>query len=308
MDQLSPLWHRLLQRQRHTIFQRFSWNRLAAEVFRDRITPHVVSVEMNSGAAIIPAAINHATNRMELLGEALFDYRDVLHAGDPEALRQAWLRVAACRLPLEVVALDSGAGCERWDRFSLTSFAGAPYLNGDQLDEQQFRAAHPRIGRRLRRLQKQNVRFGAYSGARSRLVRYLYERKGDQSWVDRNAFQDIQRREFMVAAAAQEGSYCEIFTLESGDEKMIAGLVTFRDANIRRFYTTYFDPEWARSSPGIVLLYEATARSLAEGLSCDYMTGEQPYKLRLANSFRSLYKLNVGARELSEIATLAVAA
>ena len=103
----------------------------------------------------------------------------------------------------------------------------------------------------------------------------------------------------MVAVAALEGSSCEVFTLENDTGTLIAGLVTFRDRNVRRFYTIYFNPEWARYSPGVALLYEVTARSLAEGLSCDYMTGEYAYKLRLANSSRLLCKASRSAQNSS---------
>ena len=97
-------------------------------------------------------------------------------------------------------------------------------------------------------------------------------------------------------------SRCELFTLENAAGKLIAGLVSFRDGNIRRCYTIYFHPEWARYSPGVALLYEVTARSLGEGLSCDYMTGEYPYKLRLANASRPLYRVEASAEELADIA------
>jgi len=46
-----------------------------------------------------------------------------------------------------------------------------------------------------------------------------------------------------------------------------------------------------------------TARSLAEGMSCDYMTGEYPYKLRLANASRPLYKVEMSAQELGDVAS-----
>jgi CelD/BcsL family acetyltransferase involved in cellulose biosynthesis len=98
------------------------------------------------------------------------------------------------------------------------------------------------------------------------------------------------------------GPACEIFTLEK-QGLLIAGLVTFRDGPYRRFYTIYFNPAWARFSPGQALLYEATAQSLSEGLSCDYMTGEYAYKLRLANSSKRLLRLDVSAQELSRIAS-----
>jgi hypothetical protein len=40
-----------------------------------------------------------------------------------------------------------------------------------------------------------------------------------------------------------------------------------------------------------VLVFAITQRSLAEGLDCDYMTGEQPHKLRLATSMTRLFKV-----------------
>ena len=300
MDKLAPLWHGLLRQQRHTIFQRFSWNRLAAEIFLDRMTPHVISVETPEGAAILPAAINHSTQRVEWLGETLFDYRDVLHAGDPEALRQAWLRVAACGLPLDLVAIEGHAAHRRWKSFPLASFSGAPRIDREGMDEQQFRAAHLRLGHRLRRLRQQGVHFDLHTGRHSALVREIYQRKSTQ--LDSgNVFHDERRRDFMVAAAALEADQCELFVLESHEGSLIAALVTFRDGDVRRFYTTYFDPAWAKYSPGMLLLYEATARTLAEGLSCDYMTGEQTFKLRLATSREPLYRLPIASQELSGI-------
>ena len=55
------------------------------------------------------------------------------------------------------------------------------------------------------------------------------------------------------------------------------------------------------------MLFEATARSLADGLHCDYMTGEYPYKLRFANASRPLYQLAVNAQQLADIFDGAVA-
>jgi CelD/BcsL family acetyltransferase involved in cellulose biosynthesis len=76
----------------------------------------------------------------------------------------------------------------------------------------------------------------------------------------------------------------------------VAALVTFQDGKVRRFYTTWFDPQWSRHSPGVALLFEATRLSLAEGLTCDYMTGEQDYKLRLATGAVPLYRASGAIR------------
>ncbi len=106
----------------------------------------------------------------------------------------------------------------------------------------------------------------------------------------------------MVAAAALEAEKCRVFTLEDTVGCIVAGLVTFLDHGIRRFYTIYFDPEWAVYSPGVALVFEATALSLEQGLSCDYMTGEYPYKLRFANASRMLYSIDASPAQLAAIA------
>ena len=303
MDALVPLWTDLLRRQEHTLFQHFSWNRLAAEVFSDRITPYVVAVDGSTGAAIIPAAINHQENRIELLGECLFDYRDVLHHGDVEVLGAAWQQLATLEKPFHVLGLEDGATRRRWPGFSPMPFANAPKVDRNLVDEEAFRLAHSRLGRQMRRLHKQGAVQRCHSGQESGVVRQIYDCKRTHFADDQNGnvFLDRRRGDFMVAAAWTAGSAFEIYTLEK-DSQLIAGLVTFRDGPLRRFYTTYFNPEWARYSPGQAFLYEITARSLGEGLSCDYMTGEYAYKLRLANASKPLLRLDVSSDQLSAVA------
>jgi CelD/BcsL family acetyltransferase involved in cellulose biosynthesis len=304
MDALAPLWHRLLCHQPHSLFQRFSWNRLAAQMFSDRLSPYVVCVQSDAGAAIIPATFNQKEDRFELLGEALFDYRDVLHSGDPDVLRLAWQHLAHQKKPLHVLSVDHLEGQKRWNDFPLVPFAMAPQVK--DVAEKQFRFAHSRLGRQMRRLETQDVALQIFSGNDSHVVRHLYECKRTHFAANGtgNVFLDSRRCEFMVAAAALEGNACEIYTLEK-DASLIAGLVTFHDGGVRRFYTTYFNPAWARYSPGQALLFEVTARSLAEGLRCDYMTGEYPYKLRLANASRQLLRADVSAEQLADIASRA---
>lgn len=301
MEALAPLWNELLGKQRHSFFQRFSWNRLAAEVFCDRLTPFVVSVQSDNGAAIIPAAINNRNGDTELLGELLFDYRDVLHLGEREVLRTAWQKLATLGRPLHVLSISQTADGGRWARFPLELFARAPMVEGAHLTEEAFRLQHSRLGRQMRRLQKQGAVLRCSSGHDSRLLRHLYNCKRSQFAANQeNVFTDCRRGEFMVAAAGLEGSSCEVYALET-NALLVAGLVTFRDDHIRRFYTTYFNPEWARYSPGQALLYEITAQSLGNGLSCDFMTGEYPYKLRLANASQTLFRLDLSAEQLVQI-------
>ena len=57
-----------------------------------RETPHVIVAESDSGMAIIPAV--RRERELGLIGETLFDYRDVLSAGEPELLEHAWRELA----------------------------------------------------------------------------------------------------------------------------------------------------------------------------------------------------------------------
>lgn len=299
MERLRDLWGELSRSGAYTLFQSFAWNHLAARVFAGRETARVVAVESGAGAAIIPACANG--KGLSLLGEALFDYRDLLAGGDDAATTMAWKELARRPAAFEVTALR-GDACERWEGIGLPvdPFVSAPCVLRADMDAITFEARHHRSARLLRRLARAGVTPHQRAGSDATLVRAIYERKAVQV-VDtgENLFVDFARRDFLVAVAAE--SPCDVFTLESAGT-LVAALVTFRDGNTRRFYTTYFDRAWAHYSPGVALLFEATRRTLAEGLDCDYMTGEQPHKLRFATASVPLYRVNASAEAVAEVA------
>jgi CelD/BcsL family acetyltransferase involved in cellulose biosynthesis len=131
-------------------------------------------------------------------------------------------------------------------------------------------------------------------------VRFIYETKGKQATPSENLFQDRMRREFMVRIAAEAGARCDVYTYETNSE-LVAALVAFRGDGVRHCYTTYYDSRWYDFSPGQLLLFEVAALSLAEGLDCDFMTGEYPYKNRLATARVPLFTVEAGAEALPGI-------
>lgn len=303
MDRLRPLWNEVVRQHPKTMFQSFEWNCLAAEIFSDRLSPLVCAVESGSGAAIIPAAIHRQGNRLELLGETLFDYRDLLHTGEEYVLQAAWQMLAEFGLPLSVTAIQPENAAADWRDFEPIEFARAPFVDAARITAEQFRALHTRAARQLRRMQRKGVTLRQYSGTQSELVRHIYRLKCHQFAGDaNNVFRDERRREFMAAIATAEAEKCQVFTLEDGVGCIVAGLMTFLDGAVRRFYTIYFDPQWAVYSPGVALVFEATALSLEQRLSCDYMTGEYPYKLRFANASRMLYRVEASPVQISAVA------
>jgi CelD/BcsL family acetyltransferase involved in cellulose biosynthesis len=182
-------------------------------------------------------------------------------------------------------------------------FARAPWVDVSKTTGGEFRALHTRAARQLRRMKRKGAKLHQYPGTEQDVVRRIYQLKAEQFAAnENNVFRDARRREFMIAVAAREGNNCQVFTLEDDAGCIVAGLVTFLDRNIRRFYTIYFDPSWATYSPGVALIFAATAISLEQGLSCDYMTGEYPYKLRFANASRMLYRIEASPDQLAAIA------
>ena len=303
---LQPVWERL-RRHHHTIFQEFDWNLLAARMFADREAPHVIYAHASFGEAIIPAVLRHGNGGTEigLLGEELFDYRNFLSAGDEDVLRSALAHLADLKQPLRITALRQG-DCEALPpELSLNRFTVAPGIRHRQLPADTFAEMHLRLARNLRRMQRLGYEFRALvdAGSHSQLLRTIYELKAEQ---DRQSlFRDPLRREFMVEAALLQPQRVQIFTLESGS-RLAAALVTLLDPGVRRFYTCWFAPELSRHSPALSLIYEVSRLSLADGLDCDYMTGEQSYKLRLATSAVQLFHLHATADQLATLGSPAL--
>jgi hypothetical protein len=297
MDRWRDVWHRLFaDAPKATLFQSFCWNRLAAASFADRESPFAVLAESSSGIALIPASIT--VGGVSLIGETLFDYRDILWTGCEETLWAAWRRLAALRLPLSITGLREG---EPWPLFGPSKFVHAPQVPCGAVTATEFAAKHSRLERTLRLLAKAGAELRRYDGTAGDLIAWLYGEKGKQaSGSGENLFRDSRRRDFLVSACALDPKACELFTFEAGG-RPIAALLTLRDRGVRRFYTVWFDSRWARFSPGTALVYAATADALSAGLDCDYMTGEQPFKMRFAMSLAPLYRLDLPAEGLANV-------
>src|SRR5262249_3594902 len=275
MAALRPAWESLCAPERTTIFQDFHWNLLALTMFAGREEPCVVYARASDGLAIIPAVARRNDSTLRLLGEELFDYRGFLHAGSQEVLNAALTALAERRLPLEVTALR-GCDCDRAHAgLPLHPFSAAPAVLRADISSEGFAAGHNRLARNLRRLERLGFALHSYDGSHSALLRSIYHKKAHQD--PSSLFRDPARIEFLVNAAVFHPRTFEIFTLECG-ARLGAALVTLRDGLERRFYTGWFDAELQKHSPALTLMYEVTRLSLAAGLDCDYMTGEQSYE------------------------------
>lgn len=95
---------------------------------------------------------------------------------------------------------------------------------------------------------------------------------------------------WLQAMVAHEPTMTELWQLHRGDET-IAGLLSWRSTPVRYAYTISYRRDAAAMSPGILLLYGILCDSVAEGLQFDFLTGEQPFKLRFADARRRLLRL-----------------
>lgn len=301
LETIRSRWEAIYREGRYTIFQDFDWNLLAAKIFSDREVPFVVCAEASYGLVIIPTVRRLRDRTLRLLGEELFDYRTFLHHGESSdsLVGIVLATLAQAQECLEVVAVREPDRRRVMDGMNLLPFTEAPLVDCRQISSERFSTTHNRLGRNIRRFQKLGFEVRKYYGDCCHLLRKVYSLKAKQDPA--SLFHDPCRVEFIVQSALNAPNRCEIFVLECGTT-LAAALVTFRDGDLRRFYTGWFDPQYAKLSPSISLIYEATRLSLAEGLSCDYMTGAQPYKLRLATGSIPLYRLQATPEQLAVLA------
>lgn len=278
------------------MFQSFAWNETAARVFAAREPVRVIVIENDAGSAIIPACCRDRSTG--LIGEKLFDYRDTLWS-DVSLLATAREKIAELGRPFELTALLGGESLARWEGMPVEPFANAPAILRENITADEFLRTHNRLGRHSRRIRKHGIQLHRHAGKERNLIRTIYQRKGKQGAAESNLFNDPLRRDFMVEICAHPETECEVFTYET-DGDIIAALVTFRDGAWRRFYTVFYDQRWASLSPGQVLLFEIAAQSLAEGLDCDFMTGEYSYKLRLSTDLVPLYCVSATQQQLRD--------
>ena len=296
IETLGSAWDSLMNPEL-SLFQSHRWNLLAATFFGEREEPHFIFAEDDNGAAILPAVIQTRSRTISFAGESLFDYRDYLAVGDHAPLMAAWQKLAASNLPLSISAI-SRIQDHIWERMPKTFFSRAPRLNTAHITAERFVQDHSRAFSRVRKLERMGLRSTQYSGD-SRIARDIYRLRTTGSNAA-ELFHDTLRAEFMVAVCCNKGSNCEIFALEDANT-LAAALVTFRDADWRRCYTIFYDRRWARFSPGTSLLFEIVRRSLEQGISVDLMTGEQPYKMRMAQSTQDLFKVSASSSEMRKL-------
>ena len=299
MDRVRPRWRWLERQCGGSLFQSYDLNRNAAEWFAARETPHVIVAESDSGMAIIPAV--RRERELGLIGEALFDYRDVLSAGEPTVLERAWQKLSKVGVGLEVTALRGKESRRRWQSLAPMEFCNAPTTRRSDLSAAEFVAAHKKSAKASRRLAREGLSLIRRKGGRAArgVAEWVYRRKAEWRGKSENLFADRRRQNFMVHITTNWIGKCEIWSYEHINGDIAAALVTFCHGQCRHFYTIHHDSRWERLSPGQVLIFDVTRETLEEGLDVDFMTGEYTYKNRLATALVPLYRVRASATQMA---------
>jgi len=293
MESLRPLWEALEHAPGTTIFQTYRWNLAAARHFAGRERPHIIALESDRGAVIVPGAVSEA--HTSFLGEMLFDYRDVLAAGDSDLIADAVGELVREGRDFWLPAVRE---CATFAIGLRQAWVGAPMLRRSRTSPEEFLRQHFRARKQLRRLLKAGSSFACYDGRATAMLEWLYRQKAVQ-FADSGCdiFSDAARRACMLEICGASGANCEIFAIELGSS-IVGALVTFLERDVRRLYTIWHDPAREDLSPGIALLLHVAHRSLQQGLDVDLLTGEQPHKTRFSNDRVQLYRVRATADQL----------
>lgn len=297
LDQLRSRWKWLETQGDCTFFQSYELNRMAAEWFSARESPNVVVAESDAGIAIIPAV--RRERELGLIGETLFDYRDVLSAGDPTLLECAWRELARLGIPLQVTALRGHQAQARWQQLQPTEFCNAPTTRRRDLSAAEFVRAHPKAAKASRRLAREGLRLVRRERELRPIAEWLYRRKAQWSGKSENLFWDRHRQDLMLHIVCSGVFDCTVWSYETREGDVAAALASFRHGQSRHFYTIHHDARWKRFSPGQVMIFDVTRESLAEGLDVDFMTGEYSYKNRLATAMMPLFQVAATASQMA---------
>lgn len=306
---LAELWGAVATGQ--SCFQRFSFARTWGQVFfRHGVTPLVVHDA--EGKWILPWAARDGV--LFPLGHGVFDYVDVIGTGAAagslearagalaRALRRCpdWRRMEMRGLPEDSPFLGfwRRLAAELGAEAAITPFAAAPLLRrggGDAATVEAFARKHGRAEERLRQAQRRGWLGRVEPAAERReLLTWLLEQKQRRMEArgETNVLQAAEAEWLGAMAGLGREAGVELWAYRR-DGRSAAGLVTFLLPPVRYGYLLAFAAEMASASPGITLLYFVLRATIGEGMDFDFLTGEQPFKLRFANAARRLLQFRL---------------
>lgn len=236
--------------------------------------------------------------RLITLGAGMFDYCDAIGAPSVAALR------AAAEVPREVPGLRADSSWAAAWRALAPDWGAprhcAPFLAAG-LGAEELDCRHPKAAERLRRIARQGA-WGAVTDPSSRaaLLEWLLRQKQERMQaLGRDNVLGAPEAAWLRRMVARYPQFAELWRGEIGG-RCAAGFLTWRGTGVRYGYLLAFAPEFARFSPGVLLLYHVLRECQREGREMDFLTGDQPFKLRFAAGRRDLFHLRLPAAQAGQ--------
>lgn len=286
LTSLWGLWAEAAAGEGQTVFQRPELAQEWLHAFAGQARPRI---RFSPQLGVIVPWVEWGA-RCTLLGAGLFDYCDAVGAPPPED--------TGAELPAPPPAADFPGLREDspwlafWRRLApdwrcpeqVAPRLMAP-IGAEELDRR-----HPTAAERLRRVQRGGD-WGRVCdpAARAALLEWLLRQKqARMQALGRANVLGGQEALWLRRMVARHPRLAELWRGEM-EGKLAAGFLTWAAPRARYGYLLAFAPEFARHSPAILLLYHVLRESMREGLEMDFLTGDQSFKLRFADSQRRLF-------------------
>jgi CelD/BcsL family acetyltransferase involved in cellulose biosynthesis len=317
LDDLTSIeddWHRLAE-LRGNPFVAPEWFRAALETVDNGASPCVVVVRDGAGEVSgVMGLLRHGRGALRFAGAR---FADRLHPAARPGAEDAVAAEAGAALARAVgryhsIAVDRVDIHATWPRALgrarrpvLRSVAqpveGLPYvaIEGRSWDDymaSRSRGLRSQVGRKRRALEREHDVSFTWIGEPDQLGRGMDElfRLHDLRWVGRqSSMNDPHARGLLrrFGASALERGWLRLCLLEV-DGAVIAAWYGWNVGGRFAYYQAGFDPEWSRSSPGLLLLAETVRMATEEGASeYDLLRGEEEFKRRFATGTRHVQSL-----------------
>ncbi len=100
-----------------------------------------------------------------------------------------------------------------------------------------------------------------------------------------------------LALHLEEKNWLELAFLKV-ENRDAAAVLSFRFAETEYLYNSGYDPQFARFSPGIILVAERIGRAIRNGLKTfNFLKGRENYKFRLGGREEQIYRIRVEKKE-----------
>ena len=325
---LKETWNYIAENSQETTpFHSFAWNRIWWEVYggKRRLFVIVLRSEVEV-VAIFPLMISLQSigicsmRKIQFIGAGKSNYLGPIMAGDPGMLwsqaieaifdhRSSWDIVEFGRMR---VASNAFQGLQK----ALTGYkrtksitrkdkhcGGCPSImikgTWEEYYEQRVsKNARKKQERKYRNLEKKGKLSFSHSGTSETLRDLLDEiaKIEHESWKGlqhMGLFWHDRNREFMirVCSAFADLGWLGILALRL-DRRLLSYYIAFNHNNRYYLYSTAYDPEFKKYSPGILLLKYGIQRSFDKGyVEFDFGRGEEQFKLNWSNNIREINKV-----------------